>query len=515
MPPVPENVAPWVPENVHTPGRGSAIDKSKTPQEAPQVSSIPEGAVVSEAEIAASLFGATPRQSDGADSFAPPPRQAASGLPPRENTAASDLLPREDTIASNLLPREDTAVNNALPSNAPPPPMPGGDQAAIHAEPPPTPPTMLGMGATTPRAAGTPRAEPKGAPPTQGEGAKGIAGFKEEEPNTSSYLGVEDEFDAPAEMTPMAACAKAKTAREQERRLPPLSEDKASEAPTTVISQEQRSTLDTTFMETPEFEEWMKTLSMGQRMRVQERVAIRNALAAAENGIRAISDGADPDSDTWEAAAQWQLPTVTESDQVPYLSSFGYKLADKRSWKEPPVVGQQGIKLEINVDGHVFRAGHTWYKVVCKLHRGSKDGFETMQWVAPRRLVQLRIDLHHRVKAALGVAYEEHFRTSRFAKYGGPPGTTARLEAWFASLATVINSGIAPPIVATTALVFLQAPTTNDVQAPVSGLMLRKHGDEHSNLGDNESSMGSNLGAGAVGAVGRPGSSGEGHLGGG
>merc|ERR1712139_299304 len=104
------------------------------------------------------------------------------------------------------------------------------------------------------------------------------------------------------------------------------------------------------------------------------------------------------------------------------------------------------------------RAGHTWYNIRCKLS-GVRNTNGHLEWVSPRRLVQLRQHLHHRVKEVLAASYDDHFQNTRFAKTGGPPGTTARLRAWFETLAHCINNGIAPPSVATHTFAFLLTPS--------------------------------------------------------
>jgi hypothetical protein len=270
-----------------------------------------------------------------------------------------------------------------------------------------------------------------------------------------------------------------------------------SEAPTSIFSQEFKDDDGSTlFIDTPEFEVWMKGLSVGQRMRVQERLAIRHAVKQAENAISLISSDngkGDYDLDVWDAAAKWQLEFRSIYNYQPYLEHFGYRMADEDNWQESHCT--DGPQIDLQVDGHIPRAGHTWYNVRCKLSRLPElaAGGTTIEWVAPRRLVQLRVDLHHRVRDILGSAYDEQFAETRFAKYGGPPGTTARLQAWFGTLASCINKGIAPPSMATLLLVFLQAPVPEGIEVKAGVARLRQSGDSHSNLGGGDSN--SNLGS--------------------
>jgi len=304
-------------------------------------------------------------------------------------------------------------------------------------------------------------------------------------------LNTDEEFAAPDETTPKKI-GKA----EAPKALPSLPENRsvcpASEAPTSVISADYRDEA-CMFIDSPELEAWMKGLPLGQRMRVQERLAIRSATKKAEDAINLVSAGGDPDYKIWEAAALWSLAAVRyDDDYEPYLNHFGYKLAavDKQQWEGAP--SKAGTQIKFEVDGHIGRAGHTWYNVRTKLSRAHNGSAEVLEWVSPRRLVQLRLDLHHRIRQTLGTTYDEHFKETRFAKFGGPPGTTARLKSWFTTLASCINKGIAPPSVVIVTLIFLSAPLPEDVKAPAVDLALRNAGDTHSNLGSGDSQ--SNLG---------------------
>merc|ERR1712061_948804 len=68
-----------------------------------------------------------------------------------------------------------------------------------------------------------------------------------------------------------------------------------------------------------------------------------------------------------------------------------------------------------------------------------------IRWNCKKRLCELRDELHDPAKLYLGVgAYVEHFENAPFARHGGLPGTTARLEEWFSALAKYANSGEMP-----------------------------------------------------------------------
>jgi hypothetical protein len=244
-------------------------------------------------------------------------------------------------------------------------------------------------------------------------------------------------------------------------------------------------------IDTPEFREWMKGLSMGQRMRVQERMAIRSAICKAEDAIGMISSSQQQSQEVWEAAAQWQLALVKEEDCQRFLGFFGYQLTPELSWKERP--SEHGPQLELRLDGHTQQAGHTWYHVKCKLSRvDTNAGTDCFEWVAPRRLVQLRVDLHHRVKDKLGfLQYDDQFSDCRFAKLGGPPGTTARLKSWLDKLAVVVNKGIARPDIVMLVLVFFSVPLPEGVAPPSLGAALRNQDMENCSQLGLDSELGS------------------------
>jgi len=230
--------------------------------------------------------------------------------------------------------------------------------------------------------------------------------------------------------------------------------------------------------------------SRTQQMRMNERLAVRHNIQKSESAIIRISRySGEHDAETWESAAQWQL-VVLAGMNVPYLEHFGYLMADEQCWAKDQCTA--GPLLEVALDGHFSRYGHTWYNIKCKLSRVQNGSSDTLEWIALRRLVQLRVDLHNRVREELGPEYDVQFQNTRFAKLGGPPGTTARLHAWFTTLANSINKGIALPQVATIALVFLQAPVPEGIPVPVGEASLRQSGDSHSNLGGGDGN--SNLG---------------------
>jgi len=287
-----------------------------------------------------------------------------------------------------------------------------------------------------------------------------------------------DLFDVPEEATPMTNA----------RAAAPKSKDcvvathPPSEAPT-LLSRDYHGLC----FNSENLEERMQGLTVFDKVGVQANIAITGALRQAEDAIRALSVPEEHEDDTWELAAEWELGPLVENDNCRFLLIYGFKLADAHHWKEVPFAS--GPHLDLSVEEHVLRAGHNWYNVKCKMS-GLPDGM-CIEWMAPRRLAQLRLDLHDRVKDLFGViAYEEKFQNSRFAKFGGPTGTTARLNAWLGVLASIINNGVAKPSVATVALVFLAAPLPEVIEPPTLETGFLRHVSDTNSFLDNPSHLG-------------------------
>jgi len=107
------------------------------------------------------------------------------------------------------------------------------------------------------------------------------------------------------------------------------------------------------------------------------------------------------------------------------------------------------------VQGHIEVKGRTFYLVRCVLRIPDRSPLE---WDAPRRLLDLREQLHGPVKDSLDKVYKWHFGGAPFAPRGGLPGTTSRLQCWLCALADCINKNQAPPKLVALVLNFLQAP---------------------------------------------------------
>merc|ERR1712232_225134 len=81
---------------------------------------------------------------------------------------------------------------------------------------------------------------------------------------------------------------------------------------------------------------------------------------------------------------------------------------------------------------------------------------------------QLRESLHDPVKQSLGLAkYRSHFLGASFARRGGLPGTTSRLQGWFTALTACLNSGVCSPSDTAFVLQFLDTPLPSNEPSPV------------------------------------------------
>ncbi|CAE8649476.1 unnamed protein product, partial [Polarella glacialis] len=141
-----------------------------------------------------------------------------------------------------------------------------------------------------------------------------------------------------------------------------------------------------------------------------------------------------------------------------YLEAYGYSARDAEAWLARPGSLAQP-KLSLAVLGHEERDGHTLYLIACAV---AEEGLPPLDWQVGKRLTSLREDLHDSVKEAFGENYARHFANTPFALKGGLPGTTARLSAWFASLAALANSGEAGPSVVALVLQFLEVPQAKE-----------------------------------------------------
>jgi len=114
---------------------------------------------------------------------------------------------------------------------------------------------------------------------------------------------------------------------------------------------------------------------------------------------------------------------------------------------------------------HEEHDGHTWYNLRCALAGPGRDAGtgeesgDVFNWDAQRRLTQLRASLHDAVADTISPqVYRKHFTSAPFARFGGVPGTTSRLNSWCRALAQAISLAEVPPLAVATTLHALGAP---------------------------------------------------------
>lgn len=149
----------------------------------------------------------------------------------------------------------------------------------------------------------------------------------------------------------------------------------------------------------------------------------------------------EPTVDDWLAEKR-ELPVALEKHAVRmYLGPLGYVANDDDTW-DCDIKDFPELRTELN--SHEKLGGYTHYRIDCALHtRGCEEPY--LAWCTMRRLEHIRLGIHHPVKLELGEQYEQHFHSTRFARYFGPSGTTARLNAWFSTLSRCINEGLFNP----------------------------------------------------------------------
>lgn len=214
----------------------------------------------------------------------------------------------------------------------------------------------------------------------------------------------------------------------------------------------------------------------GALLRFHQRLQIEALAMDQAFAIAAISrrhERKDLEAKVWEAASNWTLESFMLFEEVPFLAAFGFIAKDKLTWEE----GKPMPKLSLNLDEHFEQAGCTWYIIKCQLEVPGADGqVETLNWEAPRRLHHLRMELHDRMKYYMEEKfYARVFGETPFARHMGLPGTTARLKAWLATLATAVEKQEVPPMAAAITLLFLHTPLPLDgVESPKAELPVVK-----------------------------------------
>lgn len=201
----------------------------------------------------------------------------------------------------------------------------------------------------------------------------------------------------------------------------------------------------------------------GALLRFHQRMEMEAQIMDQAFAMAAISrrhERQDLEAKVWEAASAWNLESFMFFEEVPFLAAFGYAAKDKLNWEE----GKMIPNLTMDLDEHFEQAGCTWYIIKCKLEVPVDDGkAETMTWEAPRRLHHLRMELHDRMKYYMEEKfYARVFGETPFARHMAPRGTTARLKAWLATLASAIKKQEVPPMAAAITLLFLHAPVPSD-----------------------------------------------------
>lgn len=147
---------------------------------------------------------------------------------------------------------------------------------------------------------------------------------------------------------------------------------------------------------------------------------------------------------------------VPQGVDKPYLQRYSYAPGDTFSWQVRPGLKGSGPQLKISLEDHREIDGHTFYTLECSL--ALSHGLN-VNWEAPRRLMQLRKNLHDPLKQRFGHAkYKLLFAGAPFAHRGGVCGTTSRLRDWLTALTTCMNSGVCSPGETALVLQFLDTP---------------------------------------------------------
>jgi hypothetical protein len=190
--------------------------------------------------------------------------------------------------------------------------------------------------------------------------------------------------------------------------------------------------------------------------------------ANVQQAIFRLSIDEDVDEKIWKDAAEWQAELPENMpNSVEYLRIFGYNAVSDTSWaSDSGSLDRPTICFRLN--HHVEKGGyattweqhfcHTWYIVECSLDLKRPQG--QFLWQAPRRLTQLRVGLHDPLKDAMSRNcgnYVDHFAETPFAKHGGIPGTTSRLQQWLGSLGKFLNGNDCIPAVLALTLCFFKA----------------------------------------------------------
>jgi hypothetical protein len=150
-------------------------------------------------------------------------------------------------------------------------------------------------------------------------------------------------------------------------------------------------------------------------------------------------------------------PPLKQVDVPPFLLPYGYDVIDHRSWAKSP---EHQPKVNFELKSHVEFGDHTQYEFINKVCPKDINQPADISWRTIRRLKHLRSGLHDVVKSAMGSTYKHYFGGTPFALHGAPRGTTARLQLWFQSLSSCINSGVLEPQIVAATYRLLDGPGT-------------------------------------------------------
>lgn len=154
-----------------------------------------------------------------------------------------------------------------------------------------------------------------------------------------------------------------------------------------------------------------------------------------------------------------------------YLRAYGYQVEESGAWGRTDP-GQGRPFLDFAVTGHEEGKEKTIYSIECSLTRSAPVGSAPpiaesgpkLTWRCGMRLCHLRAQLHDWIKEKLGPIYVDRFKATKFASHGAPKGTTARLNAWFTTLANIINDRTCPPEIACWVFHMLYAPGPSELR---------------------------------------------------
>ncbi|CAE7561910.1 unnamed protein product [Symbiodinium natans] len=139
----------------------------------------------------------------------------------------------------------------------------------------------------------------------------------------------------------------------------------------------------------------------------------------ANLALRAVTDSLGPHSPSvWKSAAGCIVEHFVQQERL-FLELYGYRVLTNRTWADAPIAGQTPI-LNLKTAQHIEQAGYTWYIISCELVLFKAGMRDVLKWEAPRRLAQLRGDLHDRVKYSMELTeYKALFEEAPFAHAGG------------------------------------------------------------------------------------------------